>query len=119
MRHMVKNIPVRGVNGLADNLDLELRRGVLVLAVLSQLQDEQYGYSLKKALSDDGLEIDEGTLYPLLRRLETQGLLKSNWRVEDGRPRRYYKLNADGERTYRVLAANWQALVNAMDRVLK
>ena len=72
--------------------DLELRRGVLVLAVLSQLRTAQYGYSLRQALAGAGMPIEEGTLYPLLRRLESQGLLVSEWRIEDGPPRRYYTL---------------------------
>ena len=63
-----------------ENVVLELRRGVIVLAVLSQLNSEQYGYSLLKLLSDQGLEVDQGTLYPLLRRLEAQGLLQSVWK---------------------------------------
>ena len=81
---------------LVDNVTLELRRGVIVLAVLSQLQEEQYGYSIMRLLSDQGLDIDQGTLYPLLRRLEAQGLLKSKWRVEEARPRRYYVISAQG-----------------------
>ena len=64
-------------------LELELRRGVIVLAALSQLRSAQYGYSLRQALSERGMEIDEGTLYPLLRRLESQGLLTSEWRIEN------------------------------------
>lgn len=116
MRHMVKSATHAS---LSDNLDLELRRGVIVLAVLSQMQEEQYGYSLKKALADRGLEIDEGTLYPLLRRLESQGLLQSIWRVEEGRPRRYYCLSPEGAKVYRALAGSWKTLVDAMDRLLK
>ena len=100
-----------------DGLALELRRGALVLAVLSQLEDEQYGWSLRKALADHGLEIEEGTLYPLLRRLESQGLLKSRWRVEDGRPRRYYKVNAAGEQLHRALTADWNELAKAIERM--
>ena len=75
-----------------------------MLAVLVELRHEVYGYSLKKLLSNRGLEIDEGTLYPLLRRLRSQGLLKSAWRVEDGRPRRYYQVNAQGGKLARELA---------------
>lgn len=104
---------------LRENLGLEFRRGALALAVLSQLRSEQYGYSLKKALAEQGLEIDEGTLYPLLRRLEAQGLLRSRWRVEEGRPRRYYRTSPLGEQILRDLAADWQSLARAMDRVLK
>lgn len=113
---MVKSLDAAS---LADGQDLELRRGALVLAVLSQLGEEQYGYSLKKALADQGLEIDEGTLYPLLRRLESQGLLASNWRVEDGRPRRYYVIAPKGEVVCRTLKASWRRLVRAMDGLLR
>ncbi len=99
-------------------LDTELRRGVLVLAVLSQLRVAQYGYSLRQALADQGIPIEEGTLYPLLRRLEEQELLASEWRIEDGPPRRYYKLSTKGSRVYTQLAANWQSLVTTMKRLL-
>lgn len=98
--------------------DSELRRGVLVLATLSQLGDWQYGYSLRQALVDLGMPIEEGTLYPLLRRLESQGLLASEWRIENGPPRRYYRLSAQGRVVYRTLAASWQDLVSIMRRVL-
>jgi DNA-binding PadR family transcriptional regulator len=104
---------------LRENLELEFRRGALVLAVLSQLCQEQYGYSLKKALAEKGLEIEEGTLYPLLRRLEAQGLLRSRWRVEEGRPRRYYRTSPLGDLTQRDLAAAWQSLARAMERILR
>ena len=84
-------------NELFDSLRLELRRGCLILAVLAQLRVEHYGYTLRKALADDGLAIEESTLYPLLRRLETQGLLTSEWREEDKRNKRFYRLSAAGE----------------------
>lgn len=108
-----------GQLGLRENLTLELRRGALVLGVLAQLHDEQYGYSLKKGLAEAGLEIDEGTLYPLLRRLESQGLLRSRWRVEDGRPRRYYQISAAGQRLEREMAEEWRELSTVMERLLK
>jgi PadR family transcriptional regulator PadR len=95
-------------------LDLELRRGVLVLAVLSQLGAPQYGYSLRQALASRSMTIEEGTLYPLLRRLEGQGLLQSEWRIEDGPPRRYYQLSDAGGRALRQLAGNWRELVRTM-----
>src|SRR5512143_3004754 len=104
---------------LRENLTLEFRRGALVLAVLTQLHREEYGYSLKKLLADRGLEIDEGTLYPLLRRLEAQGLLKSDWRVEDGRPRRYYRLSAHGERLEKELGAEWRGLARVIGDLLR
>lgn len=99
-------------------IDLELRRGVLVLAVLRQLHREAYGYALKKALAERGLEVDEGTLYPLLRRLESQGLLASEWRVESGRPRRYYRASASGRAAEEALALRWRDIVTAMERML-
>jgi DNA-binding PadR family transcriptional regulator len=102
-----------------ENLASELRRGVLVLAVLSQLHAAQYGYSLKQDLAAAGLEIPEGTLYPLLRRLEAQGLVQSEWRMAgDVRPRRYYVLDAQGEAVLAQLAAEWRALAAALDRLL-
>ena len=101
-----------------DSLSLELRRGALVLAVLVELRHEEYGYSLKKLLSDKGLEIDEGTLYPLLRRLESQGQLTSTWRVEDGRPRRYYRASAEGEKLANELAAEWRNLAGVIGKLI-
>ena len=103
---------------LSENLSLELRRGALVLAVLSQLHQEQYGYSLKKSLTDKGLEIDEGTLYPLLRRLESQGLLRSRWQLQDSRPRRYYLISPLGEQVERELAVHWKSLARVLDSLL-
>ena len=102
----------------AARLDTELRRGVLVLAVLSQLRAAQYGYSLRQALAGRGMPIEEGTLYPLLRRLEEQELLASEWRIEDGPPRRYYKLSAKGTRAYKELTESWKALVATMEKLL-
>jgi PadR family transcriptional regulator, regulatory protein PadR len=102
----------------AAKLDTELRRGVLVLAVLSQLRTAQYGYSLRQALAGRGMPIEEGTLYPLLRRLEEQELLASEWRIEEGPPRRYYKLSAKGIRAYKELTESWNALVATMEKLL-
>jgi PadR family transcriptional regulator, regulatory protein PadR len=99
-------------------LETELRRGVLVLAVLSQLRATQYGYSLRQALAGQGMPIEEGTLYPLLRRLEEQGLLESDWRIENGPPRRYYVLSKKGTRLYQELSESWRALVATMDGLL-
>ena len=100
-------------------LELELRRGVVVLAALSQLRKPRYGYELRQALADRSMPIEEGTLYPLLRRLEAQGLLKSEWKIEDGPPRRYYSLNADGRKLLKKLTESWQGMNAAMDQLLK
>ena len=102
-----------------ENLRLELRRGCLTLAVLTQLRTERYGYTLRKALADDGLEIDESTLYPLLRRLETQGLLVSQWREEDKRNKRFYRLSPQGEETLSQLLSEWQKINSSLNRILQ
>lgn len=104
---------------LFENLRLELRRGSLVLAVLATLRRERYGYTLRKALSENGLEMDENTLYPLLRRLETQGLLASEWREENKRDKRFYRLSSDGEQMLLRLLAEWQKIHAAMNEILK
>lgn len=103
---------------LFDTLRLELRRGSLTLAVLAQLRSEHYGYTLRKALADLGLDIDEGTLYPLLRRLETQELLTSEWREEGGRNKRFYKLSPDGRLTLKQLLAEWKSINQSLDRIV-
>lgn len=99
-------------------LEQELRRGVIVLATLSQLRTPQYGYSLRQALADAGMNIEEGTLYPLLRRLEAQGLLASEWRIEDGPPRRYYTLSKDGAATFAGLIESWRDLTGIVDGLI-
>ncbi len=101
-----------------ENLRLELRRGCLTLAVLAQLRQEHYGYTLRKALADHGMVIDESTLYPLLRRLETQGLLTSEWREEEKRNKRFYRLSAEGERIFAQLLAEWKTINDAIARIL-
>jgi PadR family transcriptional regulator PadR len=103
---------------LFDSLRLELRRGCLTLAVLAQLRSEHYGYTLRKALADLGLEIDEGTLYPLLRRLEAQDLLTSEWREEGGRNKRFYRLSSEGRQMLKQLLTEWNGLNATLDRIV-
>jgi DNA-binding PadR family transcriptional regulator len=104
---------------LVQNMLLELRRGVLSIAVLSQLSKEEYGYSLLKALSDRGMEIDQSTLYPLLRRLESQGLLQSDWRiVDEARPRRYYIISLQGRTVLGKLKKEWASMAETMKQML-
>ena len=100
-----------------ENLKLELRRGCLVLGVLGQLQTEHYGYTLRKALGDRGVEMDEGTLYPLLRRLESQGLLASEWREEAKRNKRFYRLSAKGFAVFEQLLVEWRKMNAALDSI--
>jgi DNA-binding PadR family transcriptional regulator len=105
---------------LLETLIGELRRGALGLAVLSQLGQPEYGYSLKQQLAAKGMDIPEGTLYPLLRRLEAQGLLESEWRVADEtRPRRYYRISAQGQQALGDLAKEWQAISKSLNALLK
>jgi len=108
-----------GSNENLQNMSQELRRGLIMLAVLSQLSRKQYGYALLKLLSDRGLEVDQGTLYPLLRRLEAQGLLQSSWSVDEARPRRYYVISGEGRKLLPQLRSEWESMVAAMGRLLK
>ncbi|WEK38532.1 MAG: helix-turn-helix transcriptional regulator [Candidatus Brevundimonas colombiensis] len=103
---------------LFESLRLELRRGSLILAVLASLRREQYGYSLRVALGEAGVEMEESTLYPLLRRLESQGLLDSEWREEERRKKRFYRLSPRGEAMLARLAAEWRALSASLEKML-
>ena len=103
---------------LLENLRNELRRGCLILAVLAQLKTEHYGYALRKTLAGRGMEIDENTLYPLLRRLESQGLLVSQWREEDKRNKRFYRTSSDGQKLLKQLAAEWRSINASLDGIL-
>ncbi len=100
-----------------DSLTQELRRGTLVLSVLSQLKKPQYGYSLVQLLASKGLDIEQNTLYPLLRRLEKQELLKSDWEVSGTRPRRYYQLNENGSIMLEALTDEWNRLAEVIKRL--
>jgi len=113
MRHTVGPDPT-----LFDSLRLELRRGCLTLGVLAQLRSEHYGYTLRKALADLGLDIDEGTLSPLLRRLEAQELLTSEWREEGGRNKRFYRLSPEGRLMLKQLLAEWNGLNTTLNRIV-
>jgi PadR family transcriptional regulator PadR len=106
------------IDNAFENLRLELRRGCLTVAVLAQLRQEHYGYTLRKDLAERGLVIDESTLYPLLRRLESQGLLTSEWREEEKRNKRFYRLSADGEQILGQLLEEWHAINASIDRIL-
>ena len=96
----------------------ELRRGALVLAVLSQLKEARYGYALIDQLAKQGLDIEQGTLYPLLRRMEEQGLLQSEWNVEGSHPRRYYVISPMGRELLLALIDDWQQLNVVMEGLL-
>jgi PadR family transcriptional regulator PadR len=101
-----------------DNLRLELRRGCLSVAALAVLRTEQYGYTLRKILAEYGLAVDEGTLYPLLRRLESQGLLVSEWRKEGKRNKRFYRVSDDGAQMLDQLLAEWRSIDSSLNGIL-
>jgi len=104
---------------LYDSLRMELRRGSLTLGVLARLRQERYGYTLRQALAADGLEMEESTLYPLLRRLESQGLLVSEWREEDKRNKRFYRLSPDGEAMLRRLLEEWRRISVSLEKIIE
>jgi DNA-binding PadR family transcriptional regulator len=102
---------------LFEKLRVELRRGSLILAVLGALREERYGYTLRAILDAAGLPIEEGALYPLLRRLEGQGLLASEWREEDRRNKRFYRLSPDGEAVLGQLLGEWNSISESILRL--
>src|SRR5690625_332745 len=102
-----------------DKLIQELRRGTITIAVLSQLSEAQYGYSLVKMLSEKGIQVEPGTLYPLLRRLEKQGLLDSKWDTNEARPRKYYVLSKTGKEVYDLLVTEWKRIVSNLNQVIE
>lgn len=104
---------------LLSSLLMELRRGTLVLSVLSQMKEEKYGYSLVQSLEEKGVSIDPNTLYPLLRRLEKQGLLQSNWETSGSKPRKYYLRTGYGDVIYQELKRQWQDMAAGMEKLLK
>jgi PadR family transcriptional regulator PadR len=104
---------------IVNKLRLELRRGALPLAILAQLREEHYGYSLRREIGNQGLDVEEGTLYPLIRRLEKQGLLQSEWRQDDKRKKRFYIISPLGEEVLTILVAEWRTLNQSIDVILK
>ena len=105
-------------DSIFEGLVLELRRGTIILSVLSQLKKPQYGYSLAVLLEKKGINVDAGTLYPLLRRLEKQGILSSNWDVESTKPRKYYELSNYGEAIYKKLCKQWISMTESMNKLI-
>lgn len=102
-----------------DKLMQELRRGTLTISVLSQISKPQYGYSLVTLLGEKGIHVEPGTLYPMLRRLEKQGLLESKWDTNDSRPRKYYLLSSTGKEVYDLLVAEWKRIVVNLDHLIE
>lgn len=107
------------MNDLLAALTQELRRGTITIGVLSQLFEPQYGYSLVTLLAEKGMAVEAGTLYPLLRRLEKQGLLESRWNTDESRPRKYYLLSETGRHVYDKLCVEWQAIADGMAKLME
>lgn len=104
---------------LMDNLVQELRRGTVVLSVLSQLGTKKYGYALVQALERKGIGVDPNTLYPLLRRLEKQGILSSEWEMGESKPRKYYCRTEEGNRIYMELKVQWKQMAGSLEQMLE
>lgn len=107
------------VNEHVDKLLQELRRGTITIGALSQLYEPQYGYSLVTSLKEKGVQVEPGTLYPLLRRLEKQGLLESQWDTSESRPRKYYLLSHTGKAVLDVIHVEWQNIVTSMNKLME
>lgn len=100
-------------------LETELRRGIFQIAVLSLLREPRYGYQVGQVLAEHGLAVEEGTLYPLLRRMEEQGLLESWWLTEQARPRKYYRTTPDGVESLAILVETWGRVDASLRRILE
>lgn len=100
-------------------LTQELRRGTVILCVLSQVKEPRYGYDLVRSLEKKGIDIETNTLYPLLRRLEKQGMLQSIWDTAESKPRKYYKITIEGERIFTELKQQWMSITEHINLLLK
>ena len=110
---------MKNANDHIDKLLQELRRGTITIGVLSQLSHPQYGYSLVTKLGEKGIQVEPGTLYPLLRRLEKQGLLESEWDTNEARPRKYYLLSSMGKEVYELLKKEWKSIALSMENLIE
>lgn len=106
------------INEVIQSLTQELRRGTIVLSVLSQLSKPQYGYTLVKNMEDKGVSVDTNTLYPLLRRLEKQEILISEWETDGNKPRKYYKRTIFGDAVYESLLKQWKEMTESMQALI-
>jgi len=106
------------MESVVQNIQQEMKRGTLVLAVLTQLDKPQYGYSLIEQLTKEGMSVEQNTLYPLMRRLEKQGLLESLWQLEGNRPRRYYKISQLGLNVRERLIKDWRLIEQTMSKLI-
>jgi PadR family transcriptional regulator len=110
---------MKSIEGVDARMETEIKRGLLQLTVLSMSRERTYGYHLCKALAECGLDVEEGTLYPILRRLESRGLLESLWEMGSKRPRKYYCITEEGQRALDHLTESWHRICKAVDGVLE
>ena len=103
---------------LLQNLQQEMKRGSLVLAVLTQMDKPEYGYTLIQTLNACGMVVEQNTLYPLMRRLEKQGLLESIWQIEENRPRRYYQISDMGREVRQLLIDDWKSPNTTLNQLI-
>lgn len=113
-----KDVEMSELEKTYENALLELRRGTLLLSVLSQLDQPHYGYELVQILASLGINVDQNTLYPLLRRLEEQGIVKSDWSVEGSRPRKYYSISDEGKELFKKLGTEWKKISKTIRNLL-
>ena len=104
---------------IISGLILELRRGTLILMVLSQLKEPMYGYLLVQKLQKAGVPMEANTLYPLMRRLEGQGLLQSRWNTDETKPRKYYQITPEGSVVLERVTAHWKEFSHRVNLLLE
>ena len=109
----------KALDEIVSGFLLELRRGTVILCVLAKLRRPAYGYQLVTDLADTGMPVEANTLYPLLRRLEAQGLLESSWNTEGAKPRKYYAATPFGLEALAALKGHWQSTTQSLDAILK
>jgi DNA-binding PadR family transcriptional regulator len=114
-----RNLHMNDMDKKYENAVLEIRRGTLLICVLSQLEKPHYGYELVQLLASGGIEIDQNTLYPLLRRLEEQEILTSDWSVEGSRPRKYYSISKEGKELFARLTTEWNRISQSVSKMLE
>ena len=104
--------------GVDPRFEAELRRGAVQLVALHYLETRRYGYDLVRLLGAAGFRVEEGTLYPILRRFEKQGVLTAEWDTSGSRPRKYYLLSEAGRALKTDMLAAWQAAREAKEAAL-
>jgi len=103
------------MDNIVERFETEVKRGMMQVAIMCLLEQERYGYDIIKCLKDGGLGVEEGTLYPILRRLEDEKLLSSRWETTGPRPRKYYVITDYGRNVRAKLLASLKAFTVAID----